>query len=111
MLLDLFNNGFLLDFSLESFERALERFAIFNDNKCQKKSPPYKMMGKFSEFPGDCQVFGVGKKGTVLFFPVADLAADNGVDCFGCEDLFLIDFQDVFIQDSEIRIFAYFDRA
>jgi hypothetical protein len=55
VLLDLFDYGFLLDFSLESFKCALERFAFFNDNKCQRKSPPYKMMGEFNQFPGDCQ--------------------------------------------------------
>jgi len=48
VLLDLFNNGFLLDFSLESFQCALDRFAFFNDNKCQRISPPYKMMKKFN---------------------------------------------------------------
>ena len=55
MLLDLFDYCFLLDLPLESFECALQRFSVFNYDKCQKKSPPYKMMGEFNQFPGECQ--------------------------------------------------------
>ena len=57
MLLDLFDYSFLLDFSLESFKCAFDRFAFVNDYKCQRKSPPYKMMGEFTQFPGECQAY------------------------------------------------------
>ena len=112
--LDLFDYSFLLDLPLESFECAFDRFAFFYDYKCQIKSPPYKMMGEFNQFPGECQV-GLEKrrpeKGAVLFFSEADLSPYDRVDSFGCEDLFRVDFQDIFVQDSEISIFAHFDRS
>ena len=52
MFFDFLDNSFLLNFSLESLKCTLERFAFLNDDKCQKKSPPYKMMCEFIEFPG-----------------------------------------------------------
>lgn len=38
---NLFYYCLLLDFSFESFKSALNGFAIFNDDKCQKYSPPF----------------------------------------------------------------------
>ncbi len=55
MFFDLFDNSFLLNFALESFECVLERLSFFNNDKSQEKSPPYKTMGEFTQFPGECQ--------------------------------------------------------
>ncbi len=52
MFFDFLDNSFLLNSSLESFKCTLERFAFLDDDKSQKKSPPYKMMCEFIEFPG-----------------------------------------------------------
>ena len=40
VLFDLFNDSFLLYFSLEASQGAFDRFAFVNNNERQKKSPP-----------------------------------------------------------------------
>jgi len=42
MLFDLFNDRFLLHFSLETSQGAFDRFTFVNNNERQKKSPPHR---------------------------------------------------------------------